>query len=136
MEQKPTKKAALYCRTARADMNAIQHQLDILRQYAAEHGLDYEEYVDNGYTGLQSERPAFQQMLRDIQAGKIGKLIALNFSRYGRNSLEILSLLNKQISQYCIEVLCVHEGNVTAEISKRAEHFKSLVDVGRDRHSR
>ena len=136
MENKSVKKAALYCRTAKTDTIAIQHQLDILRQYAAKNGLDYEVYTDNGYSGLCSDRPAFQQMLRDVGTGKIDKLIALDFSRYGRDAFETMSLLNKQISQYCIEVFSVYEGNVTAEINNRASCFKSLVDKNREAISR
>ena len=46
MDNKSEKKAALYCRTARTDITAMQNQLDVLRQYAADNGLDYEVYTD------------------------------------------------------------------------------------------
>ena len=136
MDVKSAKKAALYCRTEKSDATAIQRQLDELRQYASENGLEYKVYMDSGYSGLSSDRPAFRQMLCDINAGKNDKLVALEFSRYGRNAFDTMSLLHKQISQYCVEVFSVHEGNITAEIGNRLAHYKSLAGRNREELSR
>ena len=46
MDVKSAKKAALYCRTEKSDATAIQRQLDELRQYASENGLEYKVYMD------------------------------------------------------------------------------------------
>ena len=48
----------------------------MLRDFAEKHGMfQYEYYVDDGYTGRNFNRPAFQRMIADIEAGKIGCVV-------------------------------------------------------------
>lgn len=46
------------------------------------------EFVDNGHTGTNFERPAVQELLTMVQAGKIDCIIVKDLSRFGRNSIE------------------------------------------------
>ena len=49
----------------------IQTQRMMLRQYAAEHGLNViDEYIDDGWSGTNFDRPDFQRMIDDIEDGK------------------------------------------------------------------
>lgn len=50
--------------------------------------FQYEYYVDDGYTGRNFNRPSFQRMIADIEAGKIGCVITKDLSRLGRNYIE------------------------------------------------
>ena len=57
-----------------------------LRQYAAEHGLTVvDEYIDDGWSGTNFERPSFQRMIDDIEDGKINCVVTKDLSRLGRN---------------------------------------------------
>ena len=48
----------------------------MLRQYAAEHGLTVvDEYIDDGWSGTNFERPSFQRMIDDIEDGKINCVV-------------------------------------------------------------
>ena len=70
-------KAALYLRLSKDDEGAgesqsIKTQRDILEAYAKREGfVIVDEYVDDGYSGTNFDRPAFQRMLTDIEAGRI-----------------------------------------------------------------
>lgn len=74
-------RAALYCRLSKDDMlqgdsESIKTQKAMLTQYAKEHSfLVVEIYVDDGYSGLNFDRPSFNRMLDDIEAGKIDVVI-------------------------------------------------------------
>lgn len=46
------------------------------------------EFVDNGHTGTNFERPAVQELLTMVQAGSIDCIIVKDLSRFGRNSIE------------------------------------------------
>ncbi len=46
------------------------------------------EFIDNGHTGTNFERPAVQELLTMVQAGKINCIIVKDLSRFGRNSIE------------------------------------------------
>ena len=68
---------ALYMRLSRDDENygdsvSIETQRTILQQYAKEQGLHVVgEYVDDGWSGTNFERPDFQRMMDDVEAGKV-----------------------------------------------------------------
>ena len=46
-------------------------------------------YTDDGYSGANFQRPGFQAMLADIEAGKVGTVIVKDMSRLGRNYLQV-----------------------------------------------
>lgn len=66
---------ALYCRLSREDgdnesSDSIDNQKDALSRYAKNQNWDiYDIYIDDGYTGLNMDRPDFQRMKRDIEEG-------------------------------------------------------------------
>ena len=76
---------ALYMRLSRDDelqgeSGSIQTQRMMLRQYAAEHGLNViDEYIDDGWSGTNFDRPDFQRMIDDIEDGKINCVVTKGF---------------------------------------------------------
>lgn len=76
---------ALYLRLSRDDelqgeSGSIQTQRMMLRQYAAEHGLTVvDEYIDDGWSGTNFDRPSFQRMIDDIEDGKINCVGGITF---------------------------------------------------------
>ena len=86
---------ALYCRLSRddeneGDSNSIANQKKLLEKYAHEHGyINVKVYVDDGYSGVSFNRPGFQEMLTDIEAGQVCAVIVKDMSRLGRNYLQV-----------------------------------------------
>ena len=82
---------ALYLRLSRDDelkgeSGSIGTQRDILTQYCKEQNLRIVgEYVDDGWSGTNFDRPSFQRMIDDIEGGKINCVITKDLSRLGRN---------------------------------------------------
>ena len=82
---------ALYLRLSRDDelqgeSGSIQTQRMMLRQYAEEHALTVVgEYIDDGWSGTNFDRPGFQRMIDDIEEGKINCVVTKDLSRLGRN---------------------------------------------------
>ena len=66
---------ALYCRLSRddelqGDSNSIINQKKILQKYALEHGYtNFRFYIDDGISGTTFNRPGFQEMIADVEAG-------------------------------------------------------------------
>ena len=78
--------------TDKAESNSIQGQRGLVEGYimarpelAAE---PRQEYVDDGYSGTSTSRPAFQQLIQDAQDGKIKTIIVKDFSRFARDYIE------------------------------------------------
>ncbi|MBR1444053.1 MAG: recombinase family protein, partial [Firmicutes bacterium] len=86
---------ALYLRLSVEDTKvesmSIESQRLLLNKYAENLAEDTEvvEYVDNGYSGTNFERPAVQELLTDVQNYKINCILVKDFSRFGRNSIEV-----------------------------------------------
>ena len=78
---------ALYLRLSRDDelkgeSGSIGTQRDILTQYCKEQNLRIVgEYVDDGWSGTNFDRPSFQRMIDDIEDGKINCVITKDLSR-------------------------------------------------------
>ena len=86
---------ALYIRLSledsKYDSMSIDNQRMILREKALSLlGIDQaeiREFVDNGHTGTNFERPAMQELLSLVQTGKVACILVKDFSRFGRNSI-------------------------------------------------
>lgn len=85
---------ALYLRLSKDDgtgseSSSIQTQKEMLTRYCKENGFAIRQiYIDDGWSGTNSNRPSFQRMLSDIEDGKINWVITKDLSRLGRNYLE------------------------------------------------
>ena len=88
-------KVAKYMRLSREDgddreSESIENQRDIIDNYIKEHD-DLEEvgeYIDDGYTGTNFNRPGFQKLLKDVQDEKVNCIITKDLSRFGRDHIE------------------------------------------------
>lgn len=85
--QNDPKITALYSRLSHEDelqgeSNSISNQKLLLESYANQHGFtSLKWYTDDGYSGANFDRPGFQEMLSDIEAGKIGTVIVKDMMR-------------------------------------------------------
>ena len=87
-------RAALYIRLSKDDgdkeeSESVQNQRKILNTYAKENKFKvYDEYVDDGYTGTNFNRPGFKRMIEDVEKGKVNMIISKTLSRLGRDYIE------------------------------------------------
>ena len=85
---------ALYERLSRDDeqegeSNSITNQKSLLQAYAQERGFtNCRHYTDDGYSGGNFDRPGWQQLLADIEAGIVKTVLVKDMSRVGRNYVE------------------------------------------------
>lgn len=90
---------------------SISNQKIMLRDFAEKHGMfQYEYYVDDGYTGRNFNRPAFQRMIADIEAGKIGCVITKDLSRLGRNYIEAGSYIEIFFPKHNVRYIAITDG--------------------------
>ena len=73
------------------ESNTIINQKEMINNYISKEQnmtlIDY--YIDDGYSGTTFERPAFQEMMKDIVDGRINTIIVKDLSRLGRNYVEV-----------------------------------------------
>ena len=76
--------------TLQGESNSISNQKRILEAYAKQNGFsNLKWYTDDGFSGANFQRPGFQSMLADIEAGLVGTVIVKDMSRLGRNYLQV-----------------------------------------------
>ena len=128
---------ALYCRLSLEDGRdnesmSISNQKAMLRTYAEQNGMfNYAFYVDDGYTGRNFDRPGFQRMINDIEAGKIGCVITKDLSRLGRNYIEAGSYIEVYFPRHHVRYIAVNDNvDSAAEPGSRCEllHLGCLPD--------
>jgi len=85
---------ALYMRLSKDDgdkeeSESITNQRKILKAFAKENNYKiYDEYIDDGYSGTNFNRPDFKRMIEDIKTGKVNMVITKNLARLGRDYIE------------------------------------------------
>ena len=83
--------AALYIRLSKEDENegpseSVTNQKSLLDEFVKNNRLSvYDVYIDDGYSGTNFDRPDFQRMIGDIEAGKVNMVITKDLSRLGRD---------------------------------------------------
>lgn len=104
---------ALYCRLSRddelqGDSNSIVNQKEILWRYAEEnHFPNPRFFVDDGYSGTNFDRPAYQEMMELVEDGMVEAIIVKDHSRLGRNRLVIGQLLEEILDEHNVRYIAV-----------------------------
>ena len=125
---------ALYCRLSRdddlvGDSNSIVHQKEILESYAKSHAfLNPVFYVDDGYSGTNFNRPAFQRMLGDIESGKVKTVIVKDMSRFGRNYIMVGYYTEILFEQKGIRFIAVNDMVDSKQEGDEFTPFRNIIN--------
>ena len=125
---------ALYMRLSRDDENygdsvSIETQRTILQQYAKEQGLHVVgEYVDDGWSGTNFERPDFQRMMDDVEAGKVNCIVTKDLSRFGREHVMMDYYLEFLFPEKRVRYIAVAENEDTEKGLSDFVPFKNLFN--------
>ena len=88
--------------------------------------------VDDGYSGVDFERPAFQQMLEDMKAGKVNCVVTKDLSRFGRNHIEVGKYIEKIFPYLGVRFIAVNDNydSITndAQTNNIIIPFKNLIN--------
>ena len=112
---------ALYPRLSHEDelqgeSNSISNQKRILESYAKQNGFaNIRWYTDDGYSGANFQRPGFQAMLADIEAGIVGTVIVKDMSRLGRNYLQVGMYTDMIFPQKGVRFIAINDGVDSAQ---------------------
>ena len=131
-------RVAGYLRLSREDgdkeeSNSIGSQREIISRKIKELGNEFDLvdfYIDDGFTGLNTDRPEFQRMLKDIEKGYINTIITKDLSRLSRNSYEANFYLEKYFLENNIRYISVLDNIDTYEDSSSNDMipFKTLIN--------
>lgn len=109
---------ALYTRQSveKADSISIESQLEYCKYETR--GGPYKAYVDRGYSGKNTNRPAFEELLADIKLGKISRVIVYKLDRISRSIMDFANMMDT-FQQYNVEFV------------SSTERFDTSTPIGR-----
>lgn len=130
---------AVYLRLSREDgdkteSDSIANQRLLIENYLSDKpSLQFfREYVDDGYTGSNFERPGFIKMMEDVKRQKVNCIIVKDLSRFGRNYIEVGRYIEKKFPTMGIRFIAINDQYDNAKESGDAEQiivpFKNLIN--------
>lgn len=123
---------ALYCRLSQEDSlagesNSISNQKNILLRYVKQnHFLNPLFFVDDGYSGTDFERPGFQKMLDEIEAGHVSTVIVKDLSRFGRNSALTGMYTNITFAKHGVRFIAINDNYDTIDPNSVDNDFAGI----------
>lgn len=116
------KDAALYIRLSKEDgdgadlSESVINQKKILLDYAKRETLNVVDiYIDDGYTGLNTDRPEFNRMIKDISLGKINIVVTKDLSRLSRDYITIGEYTEKFFPEHNVRYVSILDNMDTGE---------------------
>ena len=106
----------------KAESESVENQRDLINNFIAKN-IELEEvgeYVDDGYTGGNIDRPKFKQMIKDIEDGKINCIITKDLSRFGRDHIDTGYYLERYLPRMNIRYIAIRRWN-------RYKRFKRIT---------
>ncbi len=125
---------ALYMRLSRDDENygdsvSIETQRTILRKYAQDNGLHVvDEFIDDGWSGTNFDRPSFQRMMAEVDNGKINCIVTKDLSRFGREHVMMGYYLEFVFPEKQVRYIAVAENEDTEKGLSDFVSFKTLFN--------
>lgn len=97
--------------------NSLGNQKKIVMHYLDEH-TDIrlvDTYSDNGYTGMNYNRPDFQRLMQDIRSGRINCIIVKDISRFGRHFLQTSEFVERILPEMGVRLICINDNYDSAD---------------------
>lgn len=132
--KQPNINTAIYMRLSRDDDNygdsvSIETQRTILTQFARENGFHVvDEYVDDGWSETNFERPSFQKMMDDIESGRVNCIITKDLSRFVREHVMMDYYLEYYFPEKKVRYIAVSDGEDTEKGLSDFVPFKNLFN--------
>ena len=108
--------AGLYIRLSKEDESegpsqSVQNQESLLREFVQQHRLSvYDTYIDDGWSGTNFDRPAFQRMIADIEAKKVNMVITKDLSRLGRDYILTGHYMERYFPEHRVRYISLLDG--------------------------
>lgn len=89
---------------------SILNQIALIEEYAKKNQIEIsKKYIDDGFSGINFSRPAFEEMLKEIENGNIETIITKDFSRLGREYIETTYYIIRYFPKHNIRYIAINE---------------------------
>ena len=124
-----------YIRLSEEDINkskdfseSIINQIELIEEYARKNDIHIDKkYIDEGYSGINYNRPAFKKLLKEIERNNIEIIITKDFSRLGREYIETSFYINRLFPEHNIRYIAINEDYDS--INKNNDNEEIMVGI-------
>ena len=89
---------------------SILNQIALIEEYAKKNQIEiHKKYIDDGFSGINFSRPAFEEMLKEMEKGTIGTIVTKDFSRLGREYIETTYYITRYFPEHNIRYIAINE---------------------------
>ncbi|MBQ9905941.1 MAG: recombinase family protein [Oscillospiraceae bacterium] len=130
----------IYMRLSRDDERAgeslsIENQRAILTEYVSKQGWTvYDEYIDDGVSGVSFDRPGVQRLLDDAKTGKINLILCKDLSRFGRNYIQVGQFTDYIFPMHNIRFIALADNVDTANSCSTGMDMMPIVNIFNEWH--
>jgi len=138
LASKETYRACIYTRLSRDDgdkpeSDSIANQRALIRDYLKQHKeiTIVSEHSDDGYSGVNFERPGFAEMMDEIRDGKVDCVVVKDLSRFGRNYIEAGNYIEKVFPFMGVRFIAINDSYDSSDKSQSDSlviPFKNLIN--------
>ncbi len=139
LQRKSAYSAAIYLRLSRddgdkAESDSIQNQRELIKDYMINHPeiIKSKEFIDDGYSGTNFDRPGFIRLMSEIEGGRIDCVVVKDLSRLGRNYIETGKYLERIFPMHGVRVIAINDNYDSANEPSDADQivipFKNLIN--------
>ena len=101
----------------------------MLSQFCQENGFSiFDYYVDDGFSGLNFQRPGFQNLLEDVEAGKIDMVITKDLSRLGRDYIQTGYYIDIYFKEHNVRYIAMNDNIDTKQDDNDIAPFKNILN--------
>ena len=129
--------ACIYARLSRDDgdkleSDSITNQKALIRDFLSKHPEIHvvSEKTDDGYSGVNFDRPAFQEMMDEIRSGKVNCVVVKDLSRFGRNYIEAGNYIERVFPFMGVRFIAINNG-VDSE-NQQGSDFTPFINLFND----
>lgn len=140
----PNWKIAIYLRLSKEDgdkdeSDSISSQRSMITEYINKHLYDeviVGEFIDDGFTGTNFNRPNFKKMIDLVDRGKVNCIIVKDLSRFGRDYIGVGEYLEKYFPLHDIRFIAINDGYDTINTSSNDEFVMPIKNIFNAQYSK
>lgn len=134
IDRNATWRVGVYCRLSKDDeltgeSASISNQRDILVNYCQSQGWQVVDvFQDDGYTGLNTDRPDLQRLLKACEKGLVNLVITKDQSRLGRNHVQTGFLMEEFFPKHGVRYIALYDNVDTFDGDNEIAPFKNVLN--------
>lgn len=128
MKKQEKRKNVIYLRVAEKNDEELKRQETNLKNYTSLLGVEIDYiYKDNGYSGIDFDRPGFKQLIEDVKSNKINAVYIIDLAKLGREHFKTIEYIEKVFSPHGTTLISVKDNYNNIHLTMISKAIKDSI---------